>query len=712
MKIRAGITEAILLWFSFFSGWLVLTGIGQCDLMYLLAVPMESESPVAGAAFAAVATAVALWGLRRVPPATVTRCWAVWPGMIPFLFLPADRLIYAAFALCLLSGWSVCRLLACCGSRNFFTRLPERHWRLLLTLLILLFIGQGRWFYREALNRLYLFWEDWGIFNEAAWNTLQGRWMQVDVHGGENFLGDHFMPGFFLWFIPLLGVVRSPFLLPVIGALCLWGSAGLLYLLARRCRFSPAESFCCGLVLLFNPVINNLNLSGTYGTHVISFFIPLLLLFYCFRRSGHPRWAFAVFLFSLTVKESVAVFWVGWSFCMMLERRQEWRNYVLTGGIALGYFLLVTQWIIPGFSGGYRYEDQYAALGGNLLEMALSPLLRPAAFWGTLIQEKNLFLVLFLLLPISYAVPAALLLVVLNMRRGNPEMVNFLLHHNTECVAFLLALCVTSLAEPGTVISDRIFFAGIQLPNAYRKRRALLGGVLVSTLMSYWFFAQGVTGAANLRSLLERNPDCSEFFPEIRSQIRPGACFSGDNWSATMLMLRNRFVPWGSPLADYYLYGSWYLRYGQEQHRKMLQNPEYSLILMRIVQPGAGFWLFRRGPAPEGGPQVMITKEAFAKFPGYEVKSPDPAFQIRVHPLFAEPGQKEAKIVFLIRRTAASAGRSVFLITLSHQQETRRFRLPRTWRGGSTGELFEVTLRLPDGWDNVTGLKIAVEPAR
>ena len=178
-----------------------------------------------------------------------------------------------------------------------------------------------------------------------------------------------------------------------------------------------------------------------------------------------------------------------------------------------------------------------------------------------------------------------------------------------------------------------------------------------------------------------------------------------------MLMLRNRFVPWGSPLADYYLYGSWYLRYGKEQHRKMLQNPEYSLVWMRIVRPGVGVWLFRRGPAPEGGPQVMITKEAFAKFPGYEVKSPDPAFQIRVHPRFAEPGQKEAKIVFLIRRTATAAGRSVFLITLSHQQETRRFRLPRTWRGGSTGELFEVTLRLPDGWDNVTGLKIAVEPA-
>lgn len=718
MKYTEKIQEAFLVWLSCFSCIYVLTGVARCDLVYLFVVPSSKSSLTGGILAAAVAAAAVLWGGRQIPAERVIRCLVVWVGMVPFLLLPKTQFIYAVFALIFFSGWSVCRLLACCGRRIFFPRLSERYWLLLLTLLILLFIGQGLWLYRETLNRLLLFWEDWGIFNEVAWNTLQGRWLQVDVHGGENFFGDHFMPGFFLWFTPLLGVVRSPFLLPVIGALCLWGSAGLIYLLARRCRLSPAESFCCGLVLLFNPVVNNLNLSGMYGTHVISFFIPLLLLFYCLRRSGHPRWAFAVFLFSLTVKESVAVFWVGWSFCMMLERRQEWRNYALTGGIALGYFLLVTQWIIPGFSGGYRYEHQYAALGGNLLEMALSPLLRPAVFWGTLIQEKNLFLVLFLLLPISFAVfrrwrliPAALLLVVLNMLRGNPEMVNFLLHHNTECVAFLLALCVTSLAEPGTVISDRIFFAGIRLPNACRKRRALLGGVLVSTLMSYWFFAQGVTGAANLRSLLGRNPDCSEFFPEIRSQIRPGACFSGDNWSATMLMLRNRFVPWGSPLADYYLYGSWYLRYGKEQHRKMLQNPEYSLVWMRIVRPGVGVWLFRRGPAPEGGPQVMITKEAFAKFPGYEVKSPDPAFQIRVHPRFAEPGQKEAKIVFLIRRTATAAGRSVFLITLSHQQETRHFRLPRTWRGGSTGELFEVTLRLPDGWDNVTGLKIAVEPA-
>ena len=143
-------------------------------------------------------------------------------------------------------------------------------------------------------------------------------------------------------------------------------------------------------MLLFNPVVNNLNLSGMYGTHVISFFIPLLLLFYCLRRSGHPRWAFAVFLFSLTVKESVAVFWVGWSFCMMLERRQEWRNYALTGGIALGYFLLVTQWIIPGFSGGYRYEHQYAALGGNLLEMALSPLLCDLRFSGGRLYRRRI----------------------------------------------------------------------------------------------------------------------------------------------------------------------------------------------------------------------------------------------------------------------------------------------------------------------------------
>ncbi len=719
MKCTEKIQEAFLLWLSLFSCIHVLTGVARCDLVYLFAVPSAESSPVAGGMVAAVAAIVALWGVRRIPAELVIRCLVVWVGMVPFLLLPKTQLIYAAFALVFFCGWSVCRLLACCGGGRMFPQFSKRHWLLLLTLLILLFIGQGLWLFRETLNRLLLFWEDWGIFNEVAWNTLQGRWLQVDVHGGENFFGDHFMPGFFLWFTPLLGAVRSPFLLPVIGALCLWGSAGLIYLLARRCRFSPAESFCCGLVLLFNPVINNLNLSGMYGTHVISFFIPLLLLFYCLRRSGHPRWAFAVFLFSLTVKESVAVFWIGWSLCMMLTQRREWRKYVLSGGIALGYFLLVTQWIIPSFSGGYRYEAQYAALGGNMLEMALSPLLRPAEFWGRLAQKKNLLLLLFLLSPVFLAVfrcwrliPAALLLVVLNMLRGNPEMVNFLMHHNTECAAFLLALCVTALAERGNMVSDRLVFVGIRFPGVRRKRRALLGGVLVSTLMSYWFFAQGVTGAANLRALLGRNPDCSEFFPEIRSQIRPGACFSGDSWSATVLMLRNRFVPWGSPSADYYLYGTWYLRFGQERHRKMLRNPEYSLAWMRIIRPGMGFWLFRRGPAPEGGPQVMVTEEAFANFPGYEVNSPDPAFQIRVHPLFADTGKGEKKISFLIRRTTASAGRSVFLITLSCGQETQRFRLPRVWRGGNAGELFEVTLQLPAGWNNVTALNIAMEPAR
>lgn len=717
MKIRAGITEAILLWFSFFSGWLVLTGIGQCDLMYLLAVPMESESPVAGAAFAAVATAVALWGLRRVPPATVTRCWAVWPGMIPFLFLPADRLIYAAFALCLLSGWSVCRLLACCGSRNFFPRLPERHWLLLLTLLILLFIGQGLWFYREALNRLYLFWEDWGIFNEAAWNTLQGRWMQVDVHGGENFLGDHFMPGFFLWFIPLLGVVRSPFLLPVIGALCLWGSAGLLYLLARRCRFSPAESFCCGLVLLFNPVINNLNLSGTYGTHVISFFIPLLLLFYCFRRSGHPRWAFAVFLFSLTVKESVAVFWIGWSLCMMLERRQEWRNYAITGGIALGYFLLVTQWIIPVFSGGYRYEEQYAALGGGLMEMALSPLLHPAAFWGALAREKNLLLVLFLLLPVSFAVfrrlrliPAALLLVGLNMLRGNPDMVNFQLHHNTECIAFLLVLCVTALSECGSTVSDRLCFAGIRMPRGRRKRRALLGGVMVSTLFCFWFFAQSVVGAADLRGRLAPFPDAAGVFEEIKAQIPPGACFAGDSRTATVLMLRNRFVPWGSPQAEYVLYNTAErLQVGEARHQEMLHHPEFRLIWARLGREN-NFYLFRRGAAPEGGARILISEAEFAALPGREIHSTQPLFQTRAVPVPGNSGRLKA-VRFLVRNRMPLAADTVILATLRNEKQVKKFRTVRPRGGGAPDELFEFTVNVPEEWRGAVGIELGFEPA-
>ena len=194
MKYTEKIQEAFLLWLSLFSCIHVLTGVARCDLVYLFAVPSAESSPVAGGMVAAVAAIVALWGVRRIPAELVIRCLVVWVGMVPFLLLPKTQLIYAAFALVFFCGWSVCRLLACCGGGRMFPQFSKRHWLLLLTLLILLFIGQGLWLFRETLNRLLLFWEDWGIFNEVAWNTLQGRWLQVDVHGGENFFGDHFMP--------------------------------------------------------------------------------------------------------------------------------------------------------------------------------------------------------------------------------------------------------------------------------------------------------------------------------------------------------------------------------------------------------------------------------------------------------------------------------------------------------------------------------------
>ena len=74
--------------------------------------------------------------------------------------------------------------------------------------------------------------------------------------------------------------------------------------------------------------------------------------------------------------------------------------------------------------------------------------------------------------------------------------------------------------------------------------------------------------------------------------------------------------------------------------------------------------------------------------------------------------REEAKIVFLIRHNAASACRSTFLITMFNREEKLSFRIPRTWRGESVGELFEVKLKLPDGWREVTRLNVAMETER
>ncbi len=724
-KVRMLLTrsiEVLLLGISFFAVFRFFAACGVSDLLLMrcFGEPADFFRLLFFSAAAALGAEFALW---RLPRGTVLRAWWPWIGFLPLLGREQPDL-WSAGALIPLCGWSVFRL-ACAsdGPRRVLVsagRLPERFWILLLLLVTLVFVAGGLWFYREALNRLWFYWEDWGIFNEVAWNTLRGRWLVSDLHGGENFFGDHFMPGFFVWFIPLLAATGSAMTLPVLGAFFLWGSAPLIYYLARLKGVRPPEAFGCALIFLFYPMITNLNLSGFYGAHVIYFFIPVLILYYCFDAKGMYKSALAVFLFSLTIKESVALFWCGWACCALFAGRNRRRSALMLAA-ALGYFIAVTQGIIPAISGGYRYSEYYAGLGSSLPGIALSPLLRPGVFWPLLFTERNLLLIALLLAPVAPAVlrqwkwlPAALLLPAVNMLRGNPEMVNLAMHHTAECVAFLLVLTVLGIAEGGGSGGwDRLLLCGLRTRPG-RIRPALVIGVLAGTLLAYSIYAQGWWGSAAWSRTVGRLGDLSPMFDEVKARIPAGVPVASDHRSMTFLMLRNPIAPIeGLPEeigTDYALYELSGTDGTLEFHRKLVKDPDWGVLWMER-RDGRMFYLFGRGAPRREPPRRRLAPEEFDRLPGREIRLNEDFLRVKLATPQGVSGGAPLMFSVLMRKPAERHCR--FFLKLNRGGETAYFTVPYGWNfrfadEAEPGELFEFTLPVPPHWDALSGLNFSI----
>lgn len=564
--------------------------------------------------------------------------------------------------------------------------------------------------YREAVLRQYLFWEDWGIFNETAWNTLHGRFMACDIHYGENFFGDHFMPGFYLVFLPLLALIRSPLLLPGMASLALYGSAILVYRLARVLHLKPATALIAAAAYLLYPVTANLNLSGLYGSHVITFLIPVMLAFAIAFYSGRRKTAFALFLFSLTIKESVAVLWVGWALIEMIAGRRKFALSVLL--TAAVWFALVTGWIIPAIAGEYRYTEHYQELGGSTLAVILSPLLRPAAFWGTLATRHNLLLIVLLIVPlfpvllrVPRFVPAALVAVVINMLRGNPAVVNLAMHHNTECLALLSVLTAIGLAHHGRLPGDRLLAWGLP-DRAGRRLMARSAALLLTALLGHWFYAQSFGNCVSVTRLLGLFPRKPELVDAVLTEIPPGATVAADRRSATMVMFRNRIVPLDrAETADYVYYNRRAGDAGGALHRRLLNDPAYGPVFRRNDGGGA-YWLFRRGaPRPAMPTGEILDDAAWQQQPGEPLDCGNPAFSIKVLPVEMN-GRRYLR--FAARKNAPAGDDGEFQVTLRSGGSTRYFSIfygngLRAAGDAQIGEVFVFGAEIPDAWASLDG---------
>lgn len=410
------------------------------DMVYFLVRASETPRLVPLAGFVALFELL----LLRVRPRRLLEVFAPFVLVLPFLPFPPSVNLLAAYAAA--AGLTVYRA-ALVGAfdgksaRQFTGRLP-----LLSGLLTVLMCALGVLASKLAYDRLFLTMSDWGIYTATAWNTfhgeiLRGTWPVPDFSAG------HFMPGFFFPMSVVFGLLPSVFTAFGCGALALWGSAVLVWLFARKRGFSRPYAAAFGLIWLLYPSVSNLNYTLFYGVNAIVSFIPVFFGFYLLYEAKRYKLAFLVFLFSLTLKETVGIFWLGWGIVSFFEGRR--RDGVLYGAIGALYFLLAVKVLIPYFAGAdYIFYGQFEQLGGGMTDILLSPFTRPGEFWGQVLRIKNLQLLVLLLLPVfpgalnrPWLLGASALLLGFNFVRGSEEIVNLVLQYQVETIAmFTVAL--------------------------------------------------------------------------------------------------------------------------------------------------------------------------------------------------------------------------------------------------------------------------------
>ncbi len=719
------------------TGYFFYRLILGCESTNMLYFTAGFKEPVLGSGIAAAVAGGGLIFILRRWCGRENLCAAAGPALLLGTLFCFPASLWSIVIFIAVVSWCVFRVLAVLPYPRFIVSRDKYRIGLILLLLAVLSMGSYMvWLYLRAWHRGYMFVYDWGMFVEPAMNTLRGELMrEYWFTRGGSFLGHHLMPGFFIWFTPLLAVFPCPQTIMVLGAVILCGSALLVYYFARLRKLPPFFAAACGFIYLLYPTVANYNLSYGYGFHVIYLFIPVFLLFCCLYERKKWLLAFLVFLFSLTIKETVGAFWVGWGLCQILASLQPSviRNseavrlrrrgvvYSMIGGL---YLLACIKIIIPYFApeSQYMYASRFS-FGDSLWEIALAPVLQPAAFFAHVFSPKKIMQALLLAVPLLPAILSrplwvgcgAVLFVFMWMANGG-ILINL---YNQYTVEMSILLCLAFAAALSQALRRGSGFCSgclaVKLPEINRRHMgwALLGSSLLAVVLSHYMFAESAWGKnRETFEKLARRPDISFVREQALERIPAGALLGADERTGA-LMLGSK-VKIGSLYVnsdcDAYLYdsGAKGIGPGSDFQRKMLEDPELGLTWMHLAGNNR-FYLFQRG-AESRYPYPFVTMDdAQWQDCGMRISLPENGdlFDVRVQPMQEEDGR--ISVLFSIRITAALKDFYLINAYISYDDDRKMFySLPLGYgtvlpEKVKTGDVFHFKGLLPPGTGQLLG---------
>ncbi len=641
-------------------------------------------------------------------------------GLVVFLFMPVNfpgPLIFVFIA-----GIVVFRYAeACLAAADSHSQLKVKIVRNLRFYLIVLALGMvATGFYMQyfGLDVLYLLYYDWGIYLSVAENVLKGKGF-ISNEAGTSFLGSHFSPASILMLVPYIWLFYSKYAIFLLNSLLLYSCAPMIYCFARSKKIPEIQALLLAGCIIFSPSLANMNLSLFYGFHDIYFFMPLLILFFIFYEKGRYVPAFAVFGFTLLIKETVPAFWVGMGIAFILYGRRKAGLWMILAGVI--YWLAVVKLVIPWISGQavYDYAGRFDYLGSSLGDIALSPLLKPGLFWGYLFRPQCIFFGILLLLPFFLlCLSRPLLLVggivsfVFICLQSSNQLQNICMQYQAEILTLIFVNSVFALEKLNRADERKMPFIKFLAasPGGSSLAAAALAGPVATSLLAFYFFGQSVISKNSYGPILDRRSWGREI-AQIKTLVPEKVPLNATMDLAGHFILRNDVYPQFTPLQNYVL---------MDLNSKFADKKEMDQLRRKML---AGGYKVIYSKAEQGKHLVLYSKTAPTSLSDdiFTLKNEEEWNQCGNSEEIANPDFKvktsyQGRIFKLYVRPAARLKYDVNIIfTLGNQEEFASFN--NTFGNGVTpafncgpDQVFVMTEKFPEDWDTFDKYQVKIIP--
>ncbi|TVM03243.1 MAG: hypothetical protein CV087_06065 [Candidatus Brocadia sp. WS118] len=261
--------------------------------------------------------------------------------------------------------------------------------------------------------KLYTFkyYSDFAVWLELVSRIIDGHGIISTLHqtslgfgDTRNYLALHFVPLIYIIALPLYVMKNYSIYLIVLQTVIMVSSIIPIYLFARDTFREKNAGYLFASSFLFFPTIQYINL---YDFEFLRMSIPLLLFSFYFLYKRRYRIYYLFLMLALLVREEIGLttFILGvYIFFIMKEKKHG----IMTSGISLFYFLMVTKGLMPYFAGNssslhyHVASGNFSYLGNSPSQILLYIISHPIAIVSNLLDKIKIANLLMYVVPLVF----------------------------------------------------------------------------------------------------------------------------------------------------------------------------------------------------------------------------------------------------------------------------------------------------------------------